>query len=111
MFLYADTQIIAESMLEDINSILDAGEVPNLMRPEDMEEIGKAMRPLLQVRKPYHMLHRFSFFEDLCCRDLHLAFKRIREYNWGNCFAFKFVSRTLLTELQILSFWHTVIYV
>lgn len=34
-------------MLEDINNILNAGEVPNLLRTEDMEEIGSALRPAM----------------------------------------------------------------
>ena len=36
-----------QGMLEDINNVLNAGEVPNLMRTEDSEEIGTALRPLL----------------------------------------------------------------
>lgn len=34
-------------MLEDLNNLLNAGEVPNLLRSEDQEEIGAALRPLL----------------------------------------------------------------
>ena len=34
-------------MLEDINNLLNAGEVPNLMRAEDGEEIAAALRPAL----------------------------------------------------------------
>ena len=35
-FLFTDTQIVKESFLEDINNMLNAGEVPNLMETEDM---------------------------------------------------------------------------
>jgi dynein heavy chain len=47
VFLFTDTQIVWEGMLEDINGLLNAGEVPNLMRLEDQEEIASALRPLL----------------------------------------------------------------
>jgi len=34
VFLFTDTQILMESFLEDINSILNSGEVPNIFDPE-----------------------------------------------------------------------------
>ncbi|XP_024377701.2 uncharacterized protein [Physcomitrium patens] len=46
-FLFSDTQIIHESSLEDINNILNAGEVPNLWKNEDQDIIANAMRPIL----------------------------------------------------------------
>ena len=33
VFLFADNQIVDETMLEDINSMLNTGEVPNLLAP------------------------------------------------------------------------------
>ncbi len=36
-----------ESFLEDLNNILNSGEVPNLWLPEDQEQIASAMRPLM----------------------------------------------------------------
>lgn len=44
--MFSDTQIVKESFLEDINNILNTGEVPNLMAPEDVEEILGDIRPL-----------------------------------------------------------------
>eukprot|EP00466_Bigelowiella_natans_P015986 jgi/Bigna1/46472/estExt_Genewise1.C_40322 len=41
VFLYSDTQILMESMLEDVNNILNSGEVPNLIDKEDFEDIYK----------------------------------------------------------------------
>ena len=34
-FLFCDTQIINEQMLEDLNNILNSGEVPNIWKPEE----------------------------------------------------------------------------
>ena len=38
-FLFVDTQIINEQMLEDINNILNSGDVAGLYRSEDMDPI------------------------------------------------------------------------
>lgn len=43
-FVLTDTQIISESFLEDINNILNTGEVPNLMLPEDKDKIINGVR-------------------------------------------------------------------
>ena len=40
-FLFVDTQIINEQMLEDINNILNSGDVPNLYKVEDLDPINK----------------------------------------------------------------------
>ena len=40
VFLFNDTQVVEESFLEDINNILSSGEVPNLYKPEDFEEVS-----------------------------------------------------------------------
>jgi dynein heavy chain len=40
-FLFVDTQIVNEQMLEDINNILNAGDIPNLYKTEDYEGIYK----------------------------------------------------------------------
>merc|ERR1719262_1129253 len=45
MFLFNDTQIIMETFLEDINNILNAGEVPNLFPNDEMERIIGDTRP------------------------------------------------------------------
>lgn len=39
VFTLTDSQIIDESFLEDINNILNTGEIPNLMVNEDKEKI------------------------------------------------------------------------
>ncbi len=45
LFLFSDTQIIDETFLEDINNLLNSGEVPNLFLPEDKEKIINELRP------------------------------------------------------------------
>ncbi|KAL8439659.1 hypothetical protein Efla_004567 [Eimeria flavescens] len=45
-FLFCDSQVIANSMLEDINSALGYGDAPNLYKKEDMEEIMKVCKAL-----------------------------------------------------------------
>ena len=46
VFMYSDTQIIKESMVEDVCNILNNGEVPNLFPPDEkmkiIEEIGSS---------------------------------------------------------------------
>ncbi len=42
-----DTQIISEGFLEDINSVLNTGEIPNLFLPEDKDKIINGVRPVV----------------------------------------------------------------
>merc|ERR1712185_32820 len=49
VFLFSDTQIVKEGFLEDINNVLNAGEVPNLMETEDMERLLNLTRPLAKA--------------------------------------------------------------
>lgn len=44
MVVRSDVQIVNEVMLEDINNILNAGDVPNLYAPEDLDSIMSACR-------------------------------------------------------------------
>ncbi len=49
VFLFSDTQLVQENFLEDINNILNSGEVPNLMKTDDQEEIAAGVRPAMQA--------------------------------------------------------------
>ncbi|KAJ9472161.1 Dynein-1-beta heavy chain [Diplonema papillatum] len=44
VFLMTDSQILHEQQLEDVNNILNTGEVPNLLQPEDIDRILKECR-------------------------------------------------------------------
>ncbi|XP_053147968.1 dynein axonemal heavy chain 6 isoform X2 [Hemicordylus capensis] len=45
VFLFTDTQIVVEEFLEDINNILNSGEVPNLFEKDELEFVMAATRP------------------------------------------------------------------
>jgi len=49
VFLFSDTQIKEESFLEDINNILNSGDVPNLYAPDETEQILGDVRPLCKA--------------------------------------------------------------
>ncbi|CAN0190424.1 unnamed protein product, partial [Hapterophycus canaliculatus] len=44
-FLFSDTQIINESFVEDINNMLNSGEVPNIFPNDERVAICEAVRP------------------------------------------------------------------
>jgi dynein heavy chain, axonemal len=50
-FLFSDIQVVDERMVEDINNILNSGDVPNLYLPEDYEVISTTCRIECQKRK------------------------------------------------------------
>uniref|UniRef100_A0A8I6GJB4 Dynein, axonemal, heavy chain 1 n=1 Tax=Rattus norvegicus TaxID=10116 RepID=A0A8I6GJB4_RAT len=47
-FLFSDTQIKNESFLEDINNILNSGDIPNLYSADEQDQIVNTMRPYIQ---------------------------------------------------------------
>uniref|UniRef100_A0A6I8N290 Dynein axonemal heavy chain 1 n=1 Tax=Ornithorhynchus anatinus TaxID=9258 RepID=A0A6I8N290_ORNAN len=49
-FLFSDTQIKNESFLEDINSVLNSGDIPNLYSLDEQDQILTSMRPIIQER-------------------------------------------------------------
>ncbi|KAJ3087451.1 Dynein heavy chain 1, axonemal [Quaeritorhiza haematococci] len=46
VFLFCDTQIFSEACLEDINNILNGGDVPNIYTSDETDRILNAMRPV-----------------------------------------------------------------
>ena len=50
VFLFTDTQIVKEEFMEDINAVLNSGDVPNIYGGDEIEAIGGVMRPILQAQ-------------------------------------------------------------
>ena len=74
IFLFNDTQVIDETFLEDINNILSSGEVPNLYKADEFEEVRTE---LAEVAKrdgiqdtPESM---FSYFIERVRSNLHVV--------------------------------------
>jgi dynein heavy chain len=73
-FLFSDVQIINERMVEDINNILNAGDVPNLYGPEDLENIASACRAECTKRKiPATKINIFSQYIQRVRKNIHLC--------------------------------------
>lgn len=49
VFLFNDTQLVDESFLEDINNILSSGEVPNLFKSDEFDEVCLLLIKLTSV--------------------------------------------------------------
>ncbi|XP_066927305.1 dynein axonemal heavy chain 1-like isoform X2 [Clytia hemisphaerica] len=48
VFLFVDTQIKSEIFLEDLNNVLNAGDVPNIYAPDELDTIYTTMKPIVQ---------------------------------------------------------------
>ena len=44
--ILTDTQIVKETFLEDINNLLNTGDVPSFFLPEDFDKIINSVRPI-----------------------------------------------------------------
>ncbi len=82
VFLLTDTQIKEESFLEDVDGLLNAGEVANLFALDEKQEILEAMRPLAVAEDKdgeFTPLSLFNMFVNRCKENLHviLAFSPI----------------------------------
>ena len=74
MFLFSDTQIVKESFLEDVNALLNSGEVPNLFGGDEMEGIMTAMRPICQqLQLPQTKSSMYAQFVRRVRAHLHLV--------------------------------------
>ncbi|RHY33391.1 hypothetical protein DYB32_001670 [Aphanomyces invadans] len=74
VFLFSDVQIVHEIMLEDINNILNTGDVPNLYAPEDIDAITNHCRNMcVKKRIPATKLNIFACYVGLVRQNLHLV--------------------------------------
>lgn len=76
VFLFSDTQVADESFLEDINLLLNTGDIPNLYNSEDKSIILDEVRKIAdkQGRKlGQGVLAQYSFFIELVKQNLHVV--------------------------------------
>uniref|UniRef100_H2Y7L2 AAA+ ATPase domain-containing protein n=1 Tax=Ciona savignyi TaxID=51511 RepID=H2Y7L2_CIOSA len=76
-FLFTDVQIKEESFLEDINNLLNTGEVPNLFATDEKQEIIEKMRQIDRQRDKSKQtdgtpVALFQLFIDRCRDQLHI---------------------------------------
>uniref|UniRef100_A0A6Q2WX96 Dynein axonemal heavy chain 12 n=1 Tax=Esox lucius TaxID=8010 RepID=A0A6Q2WX96_ESOLU len=84
VFLLTDAQIKEEAFLEDVDSVLNTGEVPNLFAMDEKQEIVEAVRPIAQAGNKnveFSALALYNFFVTRCRENLHVivAFSPIGE--------------------------------
>jgi len=73
-FLFCDTQIINEQMLEDINGVLNSADVPNLYKKEDFElimEVGE--KECLSRGIAPTTMNRFSSYVNRVRSNVHMV--------------------------------------
>ncbi|CAN0221029.1 unnamed protein product [Ectocarpus sp. 6 AP-2014] len=79
VFLFNDTQasisyIVNEGMLEDVNNILNSGDVPNLYGPEEMDRIMTACRPICAKKRiPATKLNVFGQYINRVRANIHIV--------------------------------------
>jgi dynein heavy chain len=73
-FVMTDTQIVNESFIENLNNLLNTGEIPNLMLPEDKEEINNGLRPVCNEKKIIDSLDNIAtLFISRVRENLHIC--------------------------------------
>ncbi|XP_041955531.1 dynein heavy chain 12, axonemal isoform X1 [Alosa sapidissima] len=76
VFLLTDAQIKEEAFLEDVDSVLNTGEVPNLFAVDEKQEIMEAVRPIAQAGNKnleFSPLSLFAYFVTRCRENLHIV--------------------------------------
>ncbi|KAG5463924.1 hypothetical protein LSCM1_00097 [Leishmania martiniquensis] len=74
LFLFTDTQIVHEAMLEDVNNLLNSGEVPNLFVAQELDDLLNSMRLVCVAEGlPVDKVTIFARFVRSCRSQLHIA--------------------------------------
>jgi hypothetical protein len=73
MFLFTDSQVKDEAFVEDINNLLNAGEVPNMFPQGERMQILEAVRPAAAKLGLESPLQLWGFFVAACRRNLHVV--------------------------------------
>lgn len=73
-FTMTDNQIVSEGFLEDINNLLNTGEIPNLMAAEDKDKIINSVRPILvQMKRIDTIENILATFVERIRDNLHIT--------------------------------------
>ena len=73
-FVMTDTQIIDETFIENLNNLLNTGEIPNLMIAEDKDEITNGVRPICNEKKIVDTIENINnLFTDRVREYLHIC--------------------------------------
>ncbi|XP_048346084.1 dynein axonemal heavy chain 12 isoform X2 [Sphaerodactylus townsendi] len=76
VFLITDTQIKEEAFLEDVDSLLNTGEVPNIFAADEKQEVMEGVRSVAQAGSKHEELSPlalFAFFVNRCKENLHVV--------------------------------------
>lgn len=74
LFLFTDTQIVHECMLEDMNNLLNAGEVPNLFLGQEFDDLLGTMKPICMAENlPLDKVNVYARFVKGCRANLHIS--------------------------------------
>ncbi|NXE11184.1 DYH7 protein, partial [Lophotis ruficrista] len=76
VFIITDAQIKEESFLEDVDSVLNTGEVPNLFAADEKQEILEGVRAIVHAGNKHEELSPlalFAFFVNFCKENLHVV--------------------------------------
>ena len=74
VFLFTDSQIVNEGFVEDINSVLNAGDVPNLFPPDEKDRIVNDVRDYAaSIGKPLSKDSVYQVFISCVQANLHLV--------------------------------------
>merc|ERR1719223_1207285 len=72
-FLFSDTQIAKEAFLEEVSSILNTGEVPNLYANEDKLEITEKCSKGANAAGRNGPADIFAWYVEQCRKNLHVV--------------------------------------
>jgi len=73
VFLFSDTQIAKEAFLEEVSSILNTGEVPNLYANEDKMEISEKCSKGAGAAGRTGPAEIFAWYVEQCRKNLHVV--------------------------------------
>ncbi|CAG9317056.1 unnamed protein product [Blepharisma stoltei] len=72
VFILNDNQIVSESFLEDINNLLNSGEIPNLFTKEELDVVEQDIRYIVEKNK-MHVENIYNFFIQRVRENLHVV--------------------------------------